>query len=122
MASTGTRSTNASSASNASANASSNVNTNVSTGATLDESLFTQLISEVSFSQERRDETLQALKEDVGGLLDKSLEVDAWKFAAPRSQLHLLSGTGIPSSRWIQSMRQELMESMKFYQSDAWNV
>eukprot|EP01018_Ginkgo_biloba_P034015 Gb_41256 [translate_table: standard] len=87
-----------------------------------DESLFNHLATELTFALDRKEETIKALNEDVMAALDKevkALEADAWKFAAPRSQLHLVSRSGIPLSNWTETMRQELMQTEKFQKDET---
>lgn len=83
--------------------------------------LSAHMAAELTFTQDRKEETLNALKEDVEAALDKevkALDADAWKFAAPRSQIHLISRAGSQSSRWLESTRQELMEAENFHKVD----
>jgi len=84
----------------------------------IEETLSAHMAAELTFTQDRKEETLNALKEDVQAALDKAvkaLDADAWKFAAPRSQIHLISRAGSQSSRWLESMGQELMETENFH-------
>lgn len=88
----------------------------------IDETLSAHMATELTFTQDRKEETLSALKEDVEAALDKevkALDADAWKFAAPRSQIHLISRVGSQSSRWLESTRQELMQTENFHKVDT---
>lgn len=88
----------------------------------IDETLSAHMATELTFTQDRKEETLSALKEDVEAALDKevkALDADAWKFAAPRSQIHLISRIGSQSSRWLESTRRELMQTETFHKIDT---
>lgn len=94
----------------------------MTTSNNIDESLYAHIAAELTFTQDRKEETLNALKEDVQAALDKevkALDADAWKFAAPRSQIHLISRAGSQSSRWLENGRKELMETGNFHKVDT---
>ncbi|XP_020528930.1 uncharacterized protein LOC18443805 isoform X2 [Amborella trichopoda] len=53
--------------------------------------------SDFKSAQDRKEEAMIVLKSDVMAALQKevkSLDEDSWKFAGPRSQIHLISRAG----------------------------
>ncbi|KAH7276879.1 hypothetical protein KP509_39G025300 [Ceratopteris richardii] len=63
-----------------------------------EDSLLIAIAEDLAFSEDAKLETQQALMEELLESLSKEeklLDNDAWKYAAPRSQLHLTSMTGV---------------------------
>ncbi|XP_058086338.1 protein SAMBA isoform X1 [Magnolia sinica] len=65
----------------------------------------TDLIS----AQDRKEEALVVLKSNVMAVLQKevkSLDEDSWKFAGPRSKIHLISRPGSHPFKHIQELQK----------------
>ncbi|KAH7280065.1 hypothetical protein KP509_37G051100 [Ceratopteris richardii] len=83
------------------------------------DSLLEHLAEDLAFTHDGKLETQQALMEELLESLskeEKMLDNDAWKYAAPRSQLHLTSMLGV-------RMGKEgllLLETNKFGESNTW--
>eukprot|EP00250_Pteridium_aquilinum_P011386 c20030_g1_i1 orf=56-469(+) len=63
-----------------------------------EDNLFAHLADDLTFTHDGKLETQRALMEELLESLrkeEKLLDADAWKYAAPRSQLHLTSLSGV---------------------------
>ncbi|KAL5724911.1 hypothetical protein ACHQM5_008117 [Ranunculus cassubicifolius] len=68
-----------------------------STAIASDENSLYKFPTDLISADDRKDEALRVLKKELMDALQKevkSLDEDSWKFAGPRSQIHLLSRPG----------------------------
>eukprot|EP00249_Psilotum_nudum_P017050 c26129_g1_i4 orf=76-462(+) len=91
-----------------------------------EDTLFAHLADELTFAQDRKMETERALTEDLMASLRKEgelLDADAWKYSAPRSQLHLTSmagvniaidSSGVPGSRENRANHHQFVEGQTY--------